>query len=42
MIPSVIIRDGGKVYHSKRGDVVALQDVTLTIADGEFVSLLGP
>jgi NitT/TauT family transport system ATP-binding protein len=40
--PCVDIRDGGKVYRSKRGDVVALQDVTLTIEDGEFVSLLGP
>jgi NitT/TauT family transport system ATP-binding protein len=38
----VEISHGGKVYRSKRGDVTALQDVTLTIEDGEFVSLLGP
>ena len=42
MTACVTIRNGGKVYPSKRGDVVALQDVTLTIEDGEFVSLLGP
>jgi NitT/TauT family transport system ATP-binding protein len=42
LIPCVAIRDGGKTYASKRGDVVALKDVTLTIQDGEFVSLLGP
>jgi NitT/TauT family transport system ATP-binding protein len=38
----VEIRGGGKIYPSRRGDVIALQDVTLTIEDGEFVSLLGP
>ena len=42
MIPCVSIRNGGKTYPSKRGDVVALKDVSLTIEDGEFVSLLGP
>lgn len=42
MIPCVTIRNGGKTYPSRRGDVVALKDVTLTIGDGEFVSLLGP
>jgi len=38
----VEISQGGKVYASKRGPVTALQDVTLSIQDGEFVSLLGP
>jgi NitT/TauT family transport system ATP-binding protein len=38
----VEIRGGGKVYPSRRGEVVALQDVSLSIEDGEFVSLLGP
>ncbi len=42
MIPCVDISHGGKVYPSRRGDVVALHDVSLTVADGEFVSLLGP
>jgi NitT/TauT family transport system ATP-binding protein len=42
LIPSVSIRNGAKTYPSRRGDVVALKDVTLTIEDGEFISLLGP
>ncbi len=36
------MRGGGKVYPSRRGDVTALRDVTVTIQDGEFISLLGP
>ena len=36
------LRGAGKVYPSRRGEVVALQDVSLDIEDGEFVSLLGP
>ncbi|MEJ8573566.1 ABC transporter ATP-binding protein [Microbaculum marinum] len=32
----------GKVYPSPRGDVVALQDINLDIASGEFVSIVGP
>jgi len=31
-----------KRYRSKTGDVLALQDVDLSIDDGEFVSILGP
>jgi NitT/TauT family transport system ATP-binding protein len=42
LTPCVTIRNGGKTYASKRGDVVALKDVKLTIQDGEFISLLGP
>jgi NitT/TauT family transport system ATP-binding protein len=38
----VEIIGAGKTYQSRRGEVVALQDVTLSIEDGEFVSLLGP
>ncbi len=32
----------GKTYHSMNGDLTALQDVNLSIREGEFVSLLGP
>jgi NitT/TauT family transport system ATP-binding protein len=32
----------GKRYRSKTGGVLALQDVDLSIGDGEFVSILGP
>jgi NitT/TauT family transport system ATP-binding protein len=40
--PCVEVRGGGKVYPSRRGEVIALQDVSLNVADGEFISLLGP
>lgn len=40
--PCVEARGAGKSYASPRGAVVALQDVSLAIADGEFLSLLGP
>ncbi len=42
MTACVEVRGGGKVYPSKRGEVVALRDVNLSVEDGEFVSLLGP
>ncbi|WP_243074278.1 ABC transporter ATP-binding protein [Microbacterium sp. SS28] len=32
----------GKVFSTKEGDVVALTDVALEVAAGEFVSLIGP
>ncbi|MFO7171248.1 MAG: ATP-binding cassette domain-containing protein, partial [Chloroflexota bacterium] len=31
-----------KVYQSAAGPVTALQDVTLSVAPGEFISLIGP
>lgn len=38
----VDVRGAGKIYESRRGETVALQDVSLRIEDGEFISLLGP
>jgi NitT/TauT family transport system ATP-binding protein len=32
----------GKTYQSPRGDVLALQDITLDIKPGEFLSIVGP
>ncbi|MDE8651519.1 ABC transporter ATP-binding protein [Novosphingobium sp. H3SJ31-1] len=40
--PSVIIDDVSQVYPTRNGDYLALDRVSLTIAQGEFVSLLGP
>ncbi len=44
MTPAACIsaRGAGKTYASVRGAVVALQGIDLDVADGEFVSLLGP
>jgi NitT/TauT family transport system ATP-binding protein len=36
------IERAGKIYGSPRGPVVALEDVSLEVAEGEFLSLLGP
>src|SRR5690606_3065134 len=38
----ITIRDGGKTYHSERGDIAALRNIDLDVAAGEFVSILGP
>ncbi|WP_067821808.1 ABC transporter ATP-binding protein [Nocardia inohanensis] len=38
--PAVELRQVGKVFPA--GQVTALQDITLTVAAGEFVSLIGP
>lgn len=38
----VDIRNLGKVYSSRGGDVVALESVSTSIASGEFVTLVGP
>ena len=40
--PLVEIRNAGKVYKSKRGDVTALENINLDIRMSEFVSVLGP
>ena len=29
-------------YHSKQGETVALQDVSFSVTEGEFVAIIGP
>lgn len=41
--PAVAVTNVGKVFDGKRGaQVVALEDINVTVARGEFVSLIGP
>jgi NitT/TauT family transport system ATP-binding protein len=40
--PIIAIEHVSKVYDSGGGQVVALQDVSLSIAPGEFIALIGP
>jgi NitT/TauT family transport system ATP-binding protein len=39
---SVVVRGVGKRFATKTGDVSALEGIDLTVAAGEFVSLIGP
>ena len=39
---AVFAQGVGKTFATKQGDVVALTDVNLSVAPGEFVSLIGP
>jgi len=39
---AVAVQQVSRVFGGRGGDVVALQDVDLTVAAGEFVSLIGP
>ena len=38
----VTLDNVNKIYFSRRGDVHAVQEMSLNIEDGEFISLLGP
>ena len=40
--PHILIQNVTKTYASASGDVRALTDVSLSIKNGEFISLLGP
>src|SRR6187399_2254823 len=39
---AVELRDVGMVFSTNEGGVTALEDINLSIAPGEFVSLIGP
>ena len=41
-VDSVVVSGVDKVFDTKSGQVTALSDVSVTVAAGEFVSLLGP
>ena len=41
-IPLIRLSDVTKVYHLEGGDVTALDHVSVDIADGEFVAIMGP
>ncbi len=41
-MPDITIQNLTKVYEESGDEIVAVDDVTLTIADGEFVTLVGP
>jgi iron(III) transport system ATP-binding protein len=40
--PRISVRNLSKTYRTRRGDVVALRDVSMNVADGEIMVLLGP
>src|SRR5581483_2577861 len=40
--PRVVVRGVSKAYHTRRGDVQALDNVSIEIGDGEILVLLGP
>jgi NitT/TauT family transport system ATP-binding protein len=42
LAPQVIIENVDKVFSSGQREVIALKGITLTISNGEFVSILGP
>ena len=38
----ILVRDATKIYETKTGPVHALESFSLDVAEGEFVTLLGP
>jgi len=38
----ITIRDAALTYQARNGEVEALRRVTFTVAEGEFVSIVGP
>ena len=36
------IKNLGKIYHTKDEEIIALEDFSLTLKKGEFVSIVGP
>ncbi len=38
----IYVKDVSKVYHSQKGDTVALQDINLNFLENEFVCIVGP
>lgn len=40
--PKIVVTNLTKAFYKKQGSVTALDDITLTIDDGEFVCLVGP
>lgn len=42
MASKIELRDVRKIYHSNQGTVEALQDINLTVEEGEFLCLIGP
>jgi NitT/TauT family transport system ATP-binding protein len=42
MQPKIVARDVVKVYPSKEGNVLAVDNFNLEVADGEFVCIVGP
>ena len=37
----LVVDNAGMVFETKKGDFIALRDIHLTVAKGEFVSLIG-
>ena len=42
MPPIIAFREVGKVFPHKHGDVTATRDITVSIHEGEIVSIVGP
>ena len=40
--PAIEVADASRIYEGTRGHVVALNDVSLTVPTGRFVSIIGP